>query len=302
MSNNTYALNYGNLLEFDINVEDLSMRIDADVGIMNYDESHLTTLPKLKSERLHHHDAYEFFFNLTEKLRGSFEDGLEVDFDEATLIVVPPGIRHRFYEDSWVNSLSFKFTISKNVIKSKLNVYSKFLDFCSYPYASLKCDDKMKEILLSLRSAVKSRNSLLVSSYMYNMIARVIGTQKNLYDEGASLRTDSNQSRSHKVHIMIEHYYTSDISLKDIADALSISNRQLIRIVKQLYGCTFREQVTKLRMDTAANLLKNTDMNVTELASKLGYNSSNGFSQVFKKSFGISPSGYRKKALKEIQE
>ena len=298
MANNSYGLNYKNLLEYDVNVEDLCLKINADVGVLKFDEVYKTTIPNFRSERLHHHDTYELFFNLTEKLHGYFGDGENVLFDESMLIIVPPEYKHRFFEKSWVNSLSFKFSMSKAASKSKLKIYEKFSRICTAPYMAVKCDEKMVESLLLLKKAIINRNPMLVSARMYETIAHVLGSSEQMLNSHSALTPDSNQSRTHKVHTMIENYYAPDISLNDIADSLNISNRQLIRIVKQHYGCTFREQITRLRMDTAYHLLSETDMSITEISTRIGYNSSNSFSQVFKKFFGVSPSEFRKKTQK----
>ena len=56
----------------------------------------------------------------------------------------------------------------------------------------------------------------------------------------------------------------------------------------------FGDYVTKIRMDKAKELLKNTDMMVYSISLEVGYESQYHFSRKFKSLYGVSPIEYRK--------
>ena len=61
------------------------------------------------------------------------------------------------------------------------------------------------------------------------------------------------------------------------------------------YGKSIRQCLTELRIEDAKTLLENTKLSVTEISYSVGFADSNYFSNIFKKSVGLSPLAYRKK-------
>lgn len=57
---------------------------------------------------------------------------------------------------------------------------------------------------------------------------------------------------------------------------------------------TFGDYLTKVRIDKAKELLLSTPLNVTEIAFEVGFNNSNYFSSLFKKTVGVAATTYRK--------
>ncbi len=84
------------------------------------------------------------------------------------------------------------------------------------------------------------------------------------------------------------------IKLKEIADELNVSDKQLLRVFNRELQMTPMQYLIKLRMDKAESLLLNTRMTVNEIASQVGYLSTSRFIQDFKKRFGHSPGAFRK--------
>ncbi|MNP54582.1 HTH-type transcriptional activator Btr [compost metagenome] len=61
---------------------------------------------------------------------------------------------------------------------------------------------------------------------------------------------------------------------------------------RKLTGQTIVEVHTKLRINKAIDLMRNTSLNVSEISDRLGYNNPYYFSRVFKKVMGEPPSSY----------
>lgn len=96
------------------------------------------------------------------------------------------------------------------------------------------------------------------------------------------------------VEIISSHIEETDFSAEILANELKISQRQLYRKIKAVSGSTVHEFITKVRMDHAENLLKNSDLSISQIAYKVGFSEASNFSRTFSKHFGCSPSQYGK--------
>ena len=68
---------------------------------------------------------------------------------------------------------------------------------------------------------------------------------------------------------------------------------QITNIFKSVTKMSPQEYLMNYRMEQAKNMLKNTDMKVSDVAETVGYHDPLTFSKMFKKSVGMSPSEYR---------
>ena len=95
------------------------------------------------------------------------------------------------------------------------------------------------------------------------------------------------------IYIMKNHI-ESPVSLASIANKSAISQRQLVRLFQQNFQQSPQQFYLQLRLERAANLLKQTDRTITEIAVAVGFENLGHFSSAFKKRFACSPSKHRK--------
>lgn len=62
-----------------------------------------------------------------------------------------------------------------------------------------------------------------------------------------------------------------------------------------MYGMTVNQYVHSHRLKQATSLLGNSDLNISEIVIKVGLSSKSYFSKIFKDTYGVTPTGYRKK-------
>lgn len=86
-------------------------------------------------------------------------------------------------------------------------------------------------------------------------------------------------------------------TVKDLCLFFSYSRTQLFRIFKTKFNCSPHEYLINIKFTYAKNLLTNTDMDIKEIASSIGYSSITQFHHTFKKLFNTTPSQYRKAYL-----
>ena len=216
-------------------------------------------------------------------------DGKEYHVETGDAYILPKGISHEYYPDkTWdkiwfnvdgtlVNNLIYSYGLEQNIVFKRVNNKKIFDEF----YEITNSDLPIKEIMQ--KSAIKFHAILqLLYSQQQNRIfdLKVTAIKKML---------DSN-------------LYEKNISLKAIAKELHISQTQVISIFKKAFNMTPYQYFAKRRIEIAASLLLNSNMQVKEIAEALHYADQPYFSNAFKKIMGMSPEKYRKLSLGGVQK
>ena len=94
----------------------------------------------------------------------------------------------------------------------------------------------------------------------------------------------------------MEQEYAGDLSLDDIARRVASSRRQLQRAYAEIGDTTFREHLTHVRMERAAELLERRGLTVREVAHRVGYRQPAQFAKAFRRHRGLAPSAFRSRA------
>ena len=92
----------------------------------------------------------------------------------------------------------------------------------------------------------------------------------------------------------IREHFAEDISPVDIAAAAGVCERECFRCFKQELGTTPLSSLTDFRVRKAAELLRETDRSVTDIASACGFATSSYFGKVFRRRMNLSPLAYRR--------
>lgn len=90
------------------------------------------------------------------------------------------------------------------------------------------------------------------------------------------------------------NYNQKGLTLHEVAHSNHVSPNYLSYLFKKEVGSNLWEYVIKLRMEEGRRLLLQTDMRRYEISEKVGYESPEHFSKIFKKYYGISPSELKK--------
>ncbi|MBR6049846.1 MAG: helix-turn-helix transcriptional regulator, partial [Clostridia bacterium] len=117
------------------------------------------------------------------------------------------------------------------------------------------------------------------------------------YTQSSLLRVDSSDEMATNIPRLItylQHHYADDHSLDELCKIALCGKRHLTRQFKKITNETVTEFITRLRINNACIMLANTDLNITSIATKVGYRNSSFFGKVFKEQTGLSPKEYRK--------
>lgn len=107
-----------------------------------------------------------------------------------------------------------------------------------------------------------------------------------------SKQNQEHEQLIHKVVRYIEDNYHFDLSLDQCAQICGLSPHYLSKLFKKTMDVSFIEYLTKIRIDRSIALLRTTDLSVSDIAERVGYQMKN-FIRVFKKHVGVTPGQYR---------
>lgn len=95
---------------------------------------------------------------------------------------------------------------------------------------------------------------------------------------------------------IVELEYADELSLNDVARRVATSRRQLQRAYAEIGSTTFREQLARVRMERAADMLGSDGLTIREVARRVGYRQPAQFAKAFRRHLGAAPSAYRSSA------
>jgi AraC-like DNA-binding protein len=97
-----------------------------------------------------------------------------------------------------------------------------------------------------------------------------------------------------KMKHYLDQHIEDHVTLEQLSEVVCMTTRHINRIFKQELGITPYNYVLERKIDSARNLLMNTNLPVSAIASKLNFADAYYFSNIFKKKTGLSPIHYRK--------
>jgi len=101
------------------------------------------------------------------------------------------------------------------------------------------------------------------------------------------------RQRVNKVTTYIRAHLDEPISMNQLAEISAFSLFHFHRIMSALLGEPVGAFILRTRLEVAASLLRYSDLPVSEIAWKVGYDSPSSLSKSFRKFFGVSPSEYK---------
>ena len=93
-----------------------------------------------------------------------------------------------------------------------------------------------------------------------------------------------------------EQYHNPELTLRQVANEVAMSNNHFCTVFSQETGVTFTEYITTLRIEKAKELLRDKQMRTSDVAASIGYNDPHYFSYLFKKFTDLSPRDFRKQS------
>ncbi len=99
--------------------------------------------------------------------------------------------------------------------------------------------------------------------------------------------------RYKKLLSYLDVHFKEDVNIEKIEDISHYSYRNINRIFQAIHQETIGKYVKRLRLEKAAQYLRYSQLEITDIGFEVGFEDRAAFSKAFKKKYGLSPSLYR---------
>ncbi len=137
----------------------------------------------------------------------------------------------------------------------------------------------------------------------HEMVLEAIATEiailllRGMKHNASNFFKDSSCIDKNNINRSIEYLmdnYNEEISLQQLSQIANLSPYHFIRVFKSQTGITPYQFLIGIKIHKAMDLLKSSQLSVTEISSRCGFANPSYFAAIFKKRNGITPSRYRK--------
>ena len=155
-------------------------------------------------------------------------------------------------------------------------------DFITKPF-------DQQELLVRIENIITQRENL---KKKFSRIVNTIGVGKNIEIEDNDINSLDQKFMNKLFFYLSQNISDPELNVETLSRISNISSRQLHRKILALTGETPNRIIRKVRLNRAAELLRNKTGNVAEIAYEVGFNNLSWFSKCFKEEFNVLPSEY----------
>ena len=225
-------------------------------------------------------------FNIIEASNG--HEGYDIILKEKPLLVISDilmpiedgiSMLKRIKNNTEINNIPLFMLTAKNSEETKIECLS------------LGADDYIEKPFSLEFVKWKIKNTLIRQTELKDRFSKVIST------EPSEIHIDSNDEKFIKKLIKIIENSMDDnlLSVEYLASEVGMSRANLYRKLQAIINDTPVNFIKTIRLKRAAQLLKKSDMYISEVAYMTGFNNQKYFGKCFHKEYGMSPTEYIKK-------
>lgn len=251
---------------------------------------------------LHFHEEYEL--NLIMNAKGAKRivgDHIHV-IDDLELVLVGPNLPHAWFTHQCTSEAITELTIQwhKDLFDDKLlrrnqlsfirKMFEQSTRGISFPKELIQ--NVLPRILsMSQRNGFDSVMDLINLLHDLSISRNMLVLSDNTFVNNQSF--NYNSRRLEKVFEFMNNNYHKEISLKDVANLVSMTEESFSRFIKKRTGNTFINSLNEIRLGHASRMLIDTTHSITEISYQCGFNNISNFNRLFKKKKNCTPKEFR---------
>lgn len=131
------------------------------------------------------------------------------------------------------------------------------------------------------------------------MRGRILQFKLNQVDGDPNSSSISEADRRDIVREVVDYVstnYAGPVRLGDLCGILGYSRSTVSKLFTQTIGVSFREYLSRYRLDVAVELIRKTDLTLDQVGKRVGFQDYSQFYRAFRKELGSAPSRFRREA------
>jgi AraC-like DNA-binding protein len=200
-----------------------------------------------------------------------------------------------YFIDQILHINDFERSLIGNIIREAKSSYSSPLND-----PTLKMLERNSDIPFGSEQIIKINLEYL----LINLIRRYHSVDCEVTKNTIQMKTTKMNYDDELINQVIDYMEASllcHLTIEQICKEYSVGRSQLQNLFQQKFQCGVIEYFSIIKIETAKKYIRETHMNFTQIAEKLGYSSVHYFSRQFKKISGMSPSQYSS-SVKSLSE
>ena len=164
------------------------------------------------------------------------------------------------------------------------------------PHFSAAGDPLIMQLALALKTELKSGclgGKVYSDSIITALTAHLLRNYANFSPKSPKEYRGLAPSKLDNVIDYIQTYLELNLGLSELADLSNLSPFYFSRLFKESTGLTPYQYISRLRIERAKQLLKDTDLEIVDIALRCGFSAQSSFSTAFRKAVGVTPKAYR---------
>ena len=236
----------------------------------------------------HFHDFFHFIY--VESGVGSMTvSGVSYIMTSGTIYPIAPKAVHTFSNsgDKPLRTIELKLAVSDASVSKELSLLPASIDTAGCPIR--ECLYSVYEETVRAGGASSKIRELRIELFISYLLRLGKAAGRSTENVGDSCFV----SDMERVIAHINKNLALDFSLDNLADVAGFEKNYFLRKFKKYTGDTPMAFILNKRIEKAKELLRFSDMSITQVADALGFNSIHYFSNAFYKATGVRPSEYR---------
>lgn len=253
---------------------------------------------------MHWHNEMEIVYVIS----GEFDECIDLEsyhVKKGDIILISPCSLHSFkqHEDKSAvfRSVIFDFNMltGKNTDGCSIKYFTPFLENQYMSPMVISSDaayyEELRNCLTKLISLYDEKGNFFeirIKAELYNLFYILFSYFFELEADETNLKDNTTRNIKNILDYISENYM-KQITIDELADNINLSKHYFMRFFKKYMGMTCIEYINDYRLNVAANLLLTTNMQVTEVSSRIGISNLSYFNRIFKKKYHMTPKEYR---------
>lgn len=224
------------------------------------------------------------------------------EVSQGEYLLLPPFTRQKGAEPSDCSFYWLHFSSSQNLPKLDLSHYTHVHEngrIVIPQYGTLRNPEKIVVMMKQLQDSVRGYNEQTLNDYMSTVILCELYNQ--LFFEKNNPGKSFKQTQLYNdILDYIKWSRHENIKVSQIASHFGYNEKYLSHLFTTVSGISLKQYILQQKMELAKYLLTDTNQNVSEISSQLGYSDPHHFMKSFKKIVGLTPTEFRNAYSKRL--